>query len=147
MFLQYPSPILLFMALLRGHVLFFSKLYIIFSSSTNDTSLKTIQKIPYSLTGRKSLLFRFLFHILLASGPVVKHVVRFHCSWVRPVGAPVSSVNPPYCNGFLKDLAGFEKCASQLVLDPSLAGYEKCTSQRQWLFQQLHGPQHGVHCA
>ena len=63
----------------------------------------------------------------------MKTVAGFHCSWVRPAGgparAPVSSVNPPCCNGFLKDLARFEKCASQLVLDPSLAGYEKFTSQ------------------
>ena len=48
---------------------------------------------------------------------------------MRPAGAPVSSVNPPCCNGFLKDLAGFEKCASELVLDLSLAGFEKCASQ------------------
>ena len=41
-----------------------------------------------------------------------------------PAGAPVSSVNPPCCNGFLRDLAGYEKCTSLLVLDPSLAGYE-----------------------
>ena len=48
---------------------------------------------------------------------------------MRPAGAPVSSVNLPCCNGFLEDLAGFEKSASQLVLDPFLAGFKKCTSQ------------------
>ena len=48
---------------------------------------------------------------------------------MRPAGVPVSSVNSPCCNWFLKDLAGFENCASQLVLDPSLAGFENCTSQ------------------
>ena len=56
-------------------------------------------------------------------------VARFQCSWVMPAGAPVSLVNPPCCNGFLKDLAGYEKCTSLLVLDPSLAGYETFTSQ------------------
>ena len=36
-----------------------------------------------------------------------------------PAVSPVSSVNPPCCNGFFKDLVGFEKYASQLILDPS----------------------------